>query len=51
MSNIKAEYKVATGSITESFITVERWLIPVYPTNNGDLWYYSEDGNVVIVED
>ena len=51
MTDIKAEYKVATGSITGTFYTVERWLIPVWPDNNGNLWFYGSNGEVVIIED
>lgn len=48
----RTKYKVATGSITESFIVVERWTIPVYPTNDGELWFYDpETGEVIILED
>ena len=48
---MKEKYLVSTGSITGSYITVERFKFPVYPDNNGNFWYYDEDGNVVIVED
>ena len=50
MSNIKTEYHGATGSMTGTFITVERWTVPVYPTNDGEL-YYVEDDKTVIVEE
>lgn len=48
----QGEYKVFTGSITGSYYTVLRWTIPVWPDNNGNLWYYDpETGEQVIVED
>ena len=45
-------YQYATGSITGSYILQWRWTVPVYPTNDGDLWLYDPDtGEQVILED
>ena len=51
MNDLKTKYKVATGSITGTFITVERWAITVYPDNDGQFWYWDKNGKVVIVEE
>ena len=48
---MKEKYLVATGSITGSFITVERYTVPVYPDYDGGFWYRNEDGEIVRVED
>ena len=44
---MKTKYNVATGSITGSFITVERWTVPVYPDGDGNLWYYDPETDSV----
>lgn len=31
-------------------IVVDNEIINVYPTNDGQMWYYDKDGKVVIVE-
>lgn len=48
---MKTKYNVATGSMTGTFITVERWTVPVYPTNDGELYYIDDNGKMVIVEE
>ena len=48
---ITTEYNVATGSITGPFIKVKRFTVPVYPDNDGNLWYRDARGNVVYVRD
>ena len=46
------EYKVSTGSITESFIKVKRFTVPVYPDNDGNLYYRDpETYEAIIVEE
>lgn len=48
---MKVYYPMATGSITGTYIIVEHTVYPapVYPDNDGNLWYYDEDGRVVYV--
>lgn len=50
---MKTKYKVATGSITGTYITVEHTVYPapVYPDNDGNLWYYDDKCREVIVRD
>lgn len=48
---MKTIYNVSTGSVTGSYLPVERWVISVWPDNDGNLWYYDENGRTVILED
>ena len=50
---MKISYPVATGSITGTQIIVEHTVYPapVYPDNDGNLYYYDDDGHMVIVEE
>lgn len=49
---ITTEYRVYTGSITESFIKVKRFTVPVYPDNDGNLYYRDpETYEAIIVEE
>ena len=50
---MKVYYSMATGSITGTTVIVEHvvYPAPVFPDNDGNLWYWDENGRVVIVED
>ena len=47
-----SEYLLATGSITGTFIVVKHFNYPLYPDNDGNLWYrIPEENKIVFVRD